>query len=147
MKKISLGSDHGGRRLCAHITQYLKEKGHEITYHGTHNDTSVDYPDFAVSVANDVVSGICELGVLVCTTGIGVSISANKVSGIRAALAFNEDAARFARSHNKANIICFGEKYDTPYLAERMLDVFLSTEFEGGRHQRRIDKIAAEEQT
>ena len=145
--KISLGSDHGGKHLRSALARYLKNQGHQITDHGTYEEGSVDYPDFATAVAKDVASGKSEIGVCVCTTGIGVSISANKIKSVRAALVQNQDAARFSRSHNNANVICFGEKYDTPYLAIKMLDTFLSTKFEGGRHQRRIDKIFAEEQS
>jgi ribose 5-phosphate isomerase B len=105
----------------------------------------VDYPDFAIAVARDVAGGAAERGVVVCTTGIGVSIAANKVHGVRAAICFNEDGAEFCRRHNNANVIAFGQKYITPYMANKLLAIFLATPFDGGRHERRVDKIAAEE--
>ena len=120
---------------------------HDVLDRGTHSHDSVDYPDFAIAVSKDVVSGTVERGVVICTTGIGVSIAANKVHGIRAAVCHNEDAAEFCRRHNNANVICFGQKYDTPYMALKMAGIFLATAFEGGRHERRVDKIAAEEKT
>jgi len=143
--KISIGADHGGVDLKEILGQALRAAGHEVLDRGTHGHESVDYPDFAIAVSNDVAGGTAERGVLVCTTGIGVSISANKVHGIRAALCHNEDGAEFCRRHNDANIICFGQKYITPYMAAKMTMIFLNTAFEGGRHERRVKKIAAEE--
>lgn len=139
--KISIGSDHGAVDLKDQLAGFLRELGHEVIDRGTHGHESVDYPDFAAAVSADVSSGTAQFGVLMCTTGIGISISANKIPGIRAALVHNEDGARFSRLHNDANIICFGAKYDTPYMAKRFLEIFLSTPFEGGRHQRRVDKM------
>jgi ribose 5-phosphate isomerase B len=143
--KISIGADHGGVDLKDGLGQALRAAGHEVLDRGTHGHESVDYPDFAIAVSNDVAAGTAERGVLVCTTGIGVSISANKIHGIRAALCHNEDGAEFGRRHNDANIICFGQKYITPYMAQKMTMIFLNTGFEGGRHERRVKKIAAEE--
>ena len=143
--KISLGADHGGVDLKDILAQALRGAGLEIIDRGTHGHDSVDYPDFAVAVARDVAAGVAERGILVCTTGIGICIAANKIHKVRAALCFNEDGAEFCRRHNDANIICFGQKYITPYMAQKMAMIFLNTEFEGGRHERRVEKIAQEE--
>ncbi|GHC08381.1 ribose 5-phosphate isomerase B [Cerasicoccus arenae] len=141
--KIAIGSDHGGVDLKDALVSSLQEEGHEVIDRGTHGHESVDYPDYGEAVANDVASQTADFGVLICTTGIGISISANKVHGIRAAVCHNEDAAEFCRRHNNANIICFGQKYDTPYMAAKMTRIFVETAFDGGRHERRIDKISA----
>lgn len=145
--KISIGADHGAIHLREAIAAFLKEEGHEVIDHGTFSAESVDYPDFAALVGQDVVSAKADYGVLLCTSGIGISISANKIHGIRAALVHNEDGAEFSRRHNNANIICFGQKYQTPYLATRYLKIFLQTPFDGGRHERRVEKISQIEQT
>ena len=139
--KISLGSDHAGFRLRNALIATLRTQGHELIDRGPTDETSVDYPDFAQAVAADISSGAAQFGVLVCSTGIGISIAANKVSGIRAALCTNEDAAEFSRRHNDANVICFGQKYTTPEMAAKYLSIFLQTEFEGGRHSRRVGKL------
>ncbi len=139
--KISLGSDHAGFRLRTALITALQAQGHELIDRGPANEASVDYPDFAQAVAADISSGAAQFGVLVCSTGIGISIAANKVPGIRAALVANEDAAEFSRRHNDANIICFGQKYTTPEMAAKYLEIFLRTPFEGGRHSRRIGKL------
>lgn len=145
--KISIGADHGGFKLKEAIKQSLEADGHEVIDRGTQNTDSVDYPDYGEAVAKDVVSGSVDRGVAICTTGIGISMAVNKVRGARGAVCHNEDAAYFCRLHNKANVICFGEKYDTPYMAIKMTKIFLETEFEGGgRHDRRINKIAAIEE-
>jgi len=141
--KISLGADHGGVDLKNAVISALKDMGHEPIDRGTYDHERVDYPDFGKAVAEDVVSGAADFGVLVCTTGIGISISANKVRGIRAAVVYNEDGAEFCRRHNDANIICFGQKYQTPYEAAKYTKIFLETAFEGGRHEGRVEKIAA----
>jgi len=143
--KISLGADHAGVDLKDILVQALLDAGHKVVDQGTHGHASVDYPDFAVAVGNDVASGASERGVLVCSTGIGISIAANKIHGLRAALVHNEDGAEFCRRHNDANVICFGQKYITPYMAQKMIMIFLNTDFEGGRHERRVDKIDQEE--
>jgi ribose 5-phosphate isomerase B len=143
--KISLGADHAGVDLKDYLAQALRAAGHEVVDSGTQGHESVDYPDFAVAVAQDVANGVAERGVLVCSTGIGISIAANKIHHARAALCHNEDGAEFCRRHNDANIICFGQKYITPYMAQKMTLIFLNTAFEGGRHERRVEKIAAEE--
>ena len=141
--KLSLGSDHAGCKLKTAIAVFLCAQGHEVLDRGTNDETSVDYPDYAKLVAADVRSGVAQFGVLVCATGIGISISANKVPGIRAAACTNEDIAKFSRRHNDANVICFGQKYVTSAMAEKYLRIFLTTEFEGGRHQRRVNKMEA----
>jgi len=141
--KISIGADHGGVDLKAALVLALQEDGHEVIDRGTNGHESVDYPDFAHTVAHDVASGGAERGVLICTTGIGISIAANKVPGVRAAVVHNEDAASFCRRHNNANIICFGQKYQTAYLATRFMRTFLAAEFEADhpRHVRRVSKL------
>lgn len=139
--KLSVGADHGGVHLKNHIIAYLKEQGHDVTDHGTQGDASVDYPDFAHLVSIDVASQKVDFGVLICTSGVGMSITANKAPGVRALLVANEDMVRFSRLHNNANILCMGEKYVTPYLAKKYLDIFINTQFEGGRHERRVNKM------
>lgn len=136
--KISVGSDHAGFKLKTALANFLREQGHEVLDRGTHDETSVDYPNYGKAVAGDVTGGAAERGVLVCSSGIGISIAANKIPGARAALCLNEDAAEFSRRHNDANIICFGQKYVTPEMAKKYLEIFLTTDFEGGRHGRRV---------
>lgn len=143
--RVSIGADHGGLLLRESIIKYLADSGYEITDHGTKNKESVDYPDYAKIVGEDITSGKSDFGVLVCTSGIGMSISANKIPGIRAALIYNEDAAEYARRHNNANIICVGEKYVTPYIGAKCVKTFLETPFEGGRHEKRLKKIENQE--
>lgn len=144
--KISLGADHGGVDLKNAVKRYLDEAGHETIDRGTYDHERVDYPDYGEAVARDVGSGEADFGVLVCTTGIGISISANKVHGVRAAVVYNEDGAEFCRRHNNANIICFGQKYQTAYEAAKYARIFLETAFDGGRHEGRVAKIAAIEE-
>ncbi len=139
--KIALAADHGGFQLKNSIVKYLQDAGFDVVDFGTNTCDSVDYPDYAKLVGNAVNSGECDFGVLVCTTGIGISISANKVSGIRAALCHNVDGAKFSRLHNNANVVCMGAKYVGKKLANEMVKTFLETSFEGGRHARRVNKI------
>lgn len=139
--KISLASDHGGLELKNKIADYLVSLGHETCDFGTYTMDSCDYPDFAHKAAAAVADGECDRGVVVCTTGIGVSIVANRHKGVRCALCSNTDQAKFTRLHNDANMIAFGQKYTTFDMAKLMLDVFLTTEYEGGRHARRVAKI------
>ena len=139
--KIALGSDHAGRDLKVHLADHLGRGGHEIRDLGADSDASVDYPDFARSVAEAVASGEAEKGILVCGTGIGMAISANKVPGIRAAVATDEFMARMAREHNDANVLCLGARVVGVGLAESIVERFLSSQFEGGRHERRLAKI------
>lgn len=140
--KIALGSDHGGYELKEHLRRALASADHDLVDLGTYSEDSVDYPDFALAVARRVAAGESEVGVLVCGTGIGVSIAANKVPGIRAALAHDVSTARLAREHNRANILCMGGRLLSASLAEEMVRVWLTSEFEE-RHQSRLDKIAA----
>ena len=141
--KIVIGSDHGGFELKEHIIAYLKAKAIEVDDCGTYTNESVDYPEYAEKVANKVVAGEAKLGILVCGTGIGIGIAANKVKGIRAVMCSDVFSARMSREHNDANILSIGGRVLGVGLAEMIVDAFLNTEFEGGRHQRRVDKIMA----
>ncbi|MBQ1517689.1 MAG: ribose 5-phosphate isomerase B [Clostridia bacterium] len=138
---IALGADHGGYNLKEAIIEYLKEKNVEYTDYGCYSEESVDYAVYAKQVADAVVSGKAEKGILCCGTGIGISIAANKVKGIRAAVVTNEFCAEMTRRHNDANILAMGGRVIDPQTAVKLADIFLNTEFEGGRHQRRIDQI------
>ncbi len=139
--KISIGCDHAGLELKNELGEFLKAQGHEIKDCGTFTKDSIDYPDFAHAVAKDVAAGTAEFGVLVCWSGVGISIAANKVKGVRAVNCFNVEMAELSRLHNNANIIAFGQKFIAPSYAKDMLAKFLSTGFEGGRHERRVNKI------
>jgi ribose 5-phosphate isomerase B len=142
MKKIAIASDHAGLSGKEAIKKRLSEWGVAFDDFGAHSDESVDYPDFAEPVARAVAAGQYERGILVCGTGIGMEIAANKVPGIRAALVWNEETARLARTHNDANIIAVGARTTPPATIDEIIRIFLATEFEGGRHTRRIEKIA-----
>ena len=137
-----LASDHGGLELKAAIRNYLGTQGIEVRDLGTMNGDSVDYPDYAEKVARAISSGKADRGILVCGTGIGMSIVANKFPGVRAALISDEFSARMSKEHNNANIIVMGGRILEPERALAMLRIWLETPFEGGRHQRRLDKIA-----
>lgn len=139
--KIAIGSDHGGFELKAKIAEYLKSKGIEIKDFGTFTNESCDYPVFAKEVATEVANGSFNRGILICGTGIGVSIVANKIKGIRAALCFDTFCAKMSREHNNANILCLGQRVLSQDLALEIVDIWLKTDFEGGRHQRRVDLI------
>ena len=143
---ISIACDHGAFDLKERLKAHLLEQGHQVTDCGTHSAESCDYPDFAQAAARLVADGACERGVVLCTTGIGMSIAANKVKGVRCALCHEPLSAEMTRRHNDANVLAMGAQIIGGNLAERILDVFLSTEFEGGRHQRRVDKIMETEQ-
>ena len=140
--KIALGSDHGGYRLKNEIISFLKENGYELKDFGTFSTESCDYPDFAEKVAEAVVSKEFDFGILVCGTGIGISISANKVPGVRAALCSDTFSAHATREHNDANILALGERVVGPGLALDIVKTFLTSKFQGERHQKRIDKIS-----
>ena len=140
---ISMGCDHGGYLLKEHIKKYLTEQGHEIKDFGCHSLDSCDYPQFGAAAARAVTDGSCEKGIVICTSGIGISISANKIKGIRCALCSEPLSAEMTRRHNNANMLAMGAGMTGPNMAERLVDVFLTTEFEGGRHQRRVDGITA----
>ena len=140
--KISIGCDHGGYALKEHLKAYLTEKGHEIQDVGTYSEDSCDYPKFAYAAAGLVADGECEKGIVVCTTGIGVSICANKVKGIRCALCSDPVSAKLTRLHNDANMLAIGAGIVGPNLAEAIVDNFVDTEFSGAqRHARRIRQI------
>ena len=141
--KISLGCDHGGYALKEHIKAYLESKGHEVTDCGTYSTDSCDYPIFGEAAARKVQSGECERGIVICTTGIGISIAANKVRGIRCALCSEPLSAEMTRRHNNANALCLGGRVVGAGLACQIVDAFLNAAFEGGRHQQRIDKMMA----
>lgn len=143
---IALGADHGGYQLKETIKKHLEERGIPYQDFGTNSTESVDYAPIAAEAARAVTSGACEKGILCCGTGIGISIAANKVKGIRAACRSNYFGAKYTRLHNDANMLCLGERVIGPGLALELVDVFLDTPFEGGRHQRRIDQITAIEQ-
>ena len=145
--KIAIGSDHAGFVLKEQLREKLRAEGHEVVDVGTTSTESTDYPDYAAAVGHAVRDGEVDKGVLVCSSGVGMSIAANKIKGVRAALGTNTDEVSYVRRHNDANILAIGQKYTEPALAEALLDVFLTTEFEGGRHQRRLDKIKILEQT
>ena len=139
--KISIACDHGGLELKNQLAEYIKSLGHEVVDYGTDSHDSCDYPDFAKPAAMAVSNGECERGVVVCTTGIGVSMVANKVNGVRCALCMNADMAKMTRLHNNANMIALGQKYVDVATAKQIIDNFLNTEFEGGRHAIRVSKI------
>ena len=140
---IALACDHGALTLKEHLKTYLEGKGLSCKDFGTYTDGSCDYPDFVAPAAKAVAAGECEKGIVLCTTGIGASIAANKVKGIRCALCHEAYSAEMTRRHNNANILALGAGVTGPNLAERIVDAFLGAEFEGGRHQRRVDKVMA----
>lgn len=140
--KIALGSDHGGLSLKESVKEHLLTKGYEVNDFGTYTKDSIDYPDIAEKVAIEVRDNRFDFGILVCGTGIGIGIAANKVRGIRAALCHDTFSAHATREHNNANILTMGERVIGTSLALDIVDTFLSTKFEGGRHQTRIDKIS-----
>ena len=142
--KISLASDHGGLALKNAIKQHLVELGHTVTDYGTTTTDSCDYPDYARPAAQAVASGQADRGIVVCTTGIGVSMTANKVKGVRCALCVSVDMAQMTRHHNDANVLALGQKYLDTATALQIVDAFITTPFDGGRHQIRVDKIEGE---
>lgn len=141
--RIAVGSDHAGFLLKEGLRTALEAKGHEVKDFGAHSTESTDYPDYAAAVSRAVASSQADRGVLVCHTGVGMSIAANKVAGIRAALGVNPEQVRLTRSHNDANVLTFGASFTDEAAARQMVDIFLSTEFDGGRHARRLGKVAA----
>lgn len=140
---IGIGCDHGGYELKEHIKKVLLEKGIEIKDFGVHDTSSIDYPDIAKPLCESVVKGECECGILVCGTGIGMSIAANKIKGIRAAHVTDSYSARMTKEHNNANVICLGGRITGVEIATDIVNAYLNAEFAGGRHQNRIDKITA----
>jgi ribose 5-phosphate isomerase B len=139
--RIAVGSDHAGFELKKEVVAWLIKNGHECNDVGPYTDESVDYPDYARKVAETVADGSADQGVLLCGTGIGVSIAANKVRGIRAALVCNPEFATLARQHNNANVICFSARFSDMATIEKSLKNWFSADFEGGRHERRVNKI------
>ena len=141
--KIALASDHGGYALKCDIKALLEKLGHQVEDFGCHSTESCDYPDFGEAAARAVAAGTCDRGIVICTTGIGISIAANKVKGIRACCCSDSFSCEYTRRHNDANALCMGGRVVGAGLACQLVDIFLNTEFEGGRHQRRIDKLTA----
>jgi ribose 5-phosphate isomerase B len=140
--KIAIGSDHAGFSLKEKLKTYLTEKGHEVKDFGTNSEQSVDFPDFAHPVANAVEKKEVDLGLLMCGSGNGINMVANKHAGIRAALCWKEEIAKLARQHNNANILTLPARFIEEAEAKKCVDVFLTTPFEGGRHEGRVKKIA-----
>jgi len=140
--KIAIGSDHGGLEYKNAIASHLKENGYEVVDVGTYSLDSCHYPLFGAEVARKVASKECQFGVVVCTSGEGISMAANKIKGVRCGIAYNDDVARLMRQHNDANVISFGQKFMDLEDVLRRVDIFLKTEFEGGRHQTRVDMIS-----
>lgn len=141
--KIALGADHAGYELKDQIRQHLEQQGFNVHDEGTSSPESVDYPDYAAAVAHDVAAGRAGLGILVCGSGIGMAIAANKVDGIRAANVSSEYEAQMSREHNNANVLALGARIVKPEEALRIVDKWLGARFAGGRHERRVEKIAA----
>ena len=140
---IAIGSDHAGYGLKQIVMAHLKERGEEFKDYGTYSEASCDYPDYARLVGEEVTAGRADCGILICGTGLGVSIAANKIKGVRAACVSDTFSAKMARAHNNANIICFGERVVGKGLALEIVEAYLSSNFEGGRHNERIKKIEA----
>ena len=138
--KIAIGCDHGGLEHKDAIVAHLKERGFEVKDSGIYENHSVDYPDIAVKVCADITSGECERGILVCGTGIGMSLAANKVKGIRAAAVSEHFSAKYTRLHNNSNVLCLGGRVIGVGTALELVDLFVDTEFEGGRHENRVNK-------
>jgi ribose 5-phosphate isomerase B len=141
--RIAMGADHAGFQLKEHLRRALTKKGYEVVDYGTDSTESSDYPDFAAPVARAVAAGMADRGILVCSTGVGMSIAANKVAGIRAALATSAEEVGLARTHNDANVLTLGARYTDAPAAEAFAEIFLTAAFDGGRHRRRLAKVAA----
>lgn len=144
--RIAVASDHAGFELKQLVADHLRAGGHDVVDLGTNDTTSVDYPDFGAAIGRNVSAGETELGVAVCGSGIGICMAANKIEGVRAATVHDVTSARLTRLHNNANIMCLGERFIGPQVALDSVDAFVNGEFEGGRHSRRVDKIAKLEQ-
>jgi len=139
--RVYVGADHAGYQLKEHVERFVTDMGHDVVDVGTDDEESVDYPDYAREVARAVADGDADVGILVCGTGLGMAIAANKVPGVRAVQASDPEMARMARLHNDANVLTLPGRYIGPERAAEVVSAFLGTAFEGGRHQRRIDKI------
>ncbi len=142
--KISIGNDHAGPDYKKAIVQFLESKGHTVTNHGTDTFDSVDYPDFGHAVATDVTEGKSDFGIVICGSGNGIAITANKHQGIRAALCWTKEISGLSRQHNDANVISIPARYTSIQQAVEMVDTFINTPFEGGRHATRVNKIACQ---
>lgn len=139
--RIGIGNDHSALELKAEIIEFLKEKGHEVVDFGTDSSESCDYPNYGEAVGRAVVAKEVDCGILICGTGLGISLAANKVKGVRAAVCSEPFTAKMSRAHNNCNVLAFGARVVGAELAKMIVDVWLNTEFEGGRHQRRVDMI------
>ena len=144
--KIGIANDHASVEMKQQVVAYLKEKGYDVVNYGTDSTESCDYPVYGEKVARAVAAGEVEQGILICGTGLGISLAANKVKGIRAAVCSEPFTAKMARAHNNCNILAFGARVVGAELAKMMVETWLDTEFEGGRHQRRVDMITAIEE-
>ena len=140
--KISIGNDHAGTEYKNLISEYLTTQGHQLSNHGTDSDESVDYPDFVHPVASDVEEGRADFGIIICGSGNGANMTANKHQGVRSALCWNNEIVKLARQHNNANVLSIPARFITVPEALDMVKTFLETQFEGGRHAKRVDKIA-----
>ena len=140
--KIAVGSDHGGLEYKNAIAEHLKKQGYEVIDVGTYTKDSCHYPLFGADVASKVASKECKYGVVVCTSGEGIAMAANKIKGVRCGISYNDDVARLMRQHNDANVIAFGQAFMKLEDVLSQVDIFLSTKFEGGRHQTRVDLIS-----
>ena len=143
MKTIAFGNDHSAVELKKELIPYIESKGYEVVNLGTDETASVDYPVYGEKVARYVAEGKADFGIAVCGTGLGISLAANKVRGIRACVCSEPYTAKYSRLHNNCNVLCFGARVIGPELAKMIIDEFLGTEFEGGRHARRVDMIMA----
>ena len=141
--RVATGSDHAGYRLKKVLAERLVERGHEVVDLGTNSEDRVDYPDFGAAVGRAVAGGQADLGVCVCGSGNGIAMAANKIAGVRAAVAYDVTSARLARSHNDANVLCIGERLTGAEVAHEALDAWLAASFDGGRHQARLAKLDA----
>ncbi len=146
MKKIGIANDHAATDMKKEVVAYLESQGYEVVNYGTDGYESVNYPEYGEKVANAVAKGEVDLGVAICGTGVGISLACNKVNGIRACVCSEPYSAKYSRLHNNANIICFGARVIGIEMAKMILDNFLNTEFEGGRHATRVDMITAIEE-
>ena len=144
--KIALGNDHAAVEMKFFVKKYLEEKGCEVLNLGTDTNDSVDYPDYGAAVGRAVTGGEADLGIAICGSGVGISIAANKVKGVRAVCCSEPYSARMSREHNNANVLCFGARVVGQELAKMIIDEFLSAKFQGGRHEKRVNKILALEE-
>ncbi|GGA68429.1 ribose 5-phosphate isomerase B [Flavobacterium palustre] len=142
--KISIGNDHAGPEYKKAIVQYLESKGHQVTNYGTDTESSVDYPDFGHPVASDVEEGKADFGIVICGSGNGIAMTVNKHAGVRAGLCWTKEIAYLTRLHNDANVVSIPARYTSIQQAVEIVETFLETAFEGGRHQNRVDKIACQ---